>query len=103
MRAGRVATGEEGNIVNRRGFLGTCLALGVAPAIVRADSLMRIVPRETGVFVPWFVDPALLCRTSMGASIGWIIGSAIGDRIILPRGDGPYLSDLLASPHLTNR
>lgn len=33
--------------MNRRGFLGTCLALGVAPAIVRADSLMRIVPRET--------------------------------------------------------
>jgi hypothetical protein len=30
--------------VNRRGFLGSILALGAAPAIVRADSLMRVVP-----------------------------------------------------------
>lgn len=35
--------------MNRRGFLGSILALGAAPAIVRADSLMRIVPLETGV------------------------------------------------------
>jgi hypothetical protein len=33
--------------MNRRGFIGSILALGAAPAIVRADSLMRIVPRET--------------------------------------------------------
>lgn len=32
--------------MNRRGFLGSILALGAAPAIVRADSLMRIVPRD---------------------------------------------------------
>lgn len=32
--------------MNRRGFLGSVLALGAAPAIVRADSLMRIVPRD---------------------------------------------------------
>lgn len=32
--------------MNRRGFLTSCLALGAAPAIVRADSLMRIVPRD---------------------------------------------------------
>lgn len=31
--------------MDRRGFLGSILALGAAPAIVRADSLMRIVPR----------------------------------------------------------
>lgn len=37
--------------MNRRGFLSSILALGVAPAIVRADSLMRIIPRETSVFV----------------------------------------------------
>lgn len=35
--------------MNRRGFLGSILALGVAPAIVRADSLMRVVPRNTGI------------------------------------------------------
>jgi len=32
--------------MNRRGFLGSILALGAAPAIVRADSLMRVVPRD---------------------------------------------------------
>lgn len=31
-------------MMNRRGFLGSILALAAAPAIVRADSLMRIVP-----------------------------------------------------------
>lgn len=35
--------------MNRRGFLGAILAAAVAPAIVRADALMRIVPRETTV------------------------------------------------------
>lgn len=35
--------------VSRRGFLGSILALAAAPAIVRADSLMRIVPRETTI------------------------------------------------------
>jgi len=38
--------------MNRRGFLGTCLALGVAPAIVRADSLMRVVTREWSAAIP---------------------------------------------------
>lgn len=32
--------------MNRRGFIGSILAVCVAPAIVRADSLMRIVPRD---------------------------------------------------------
>lgn len=36
--------------MNRRGFLGSILALGAAPAIVRADSLMRIVPIQTTVW-----------------------------------------------------
>lgn len=38
--------------MNRRGFLGSILALSAAPAIVRADSLMRIVPRDALVFHP---------------------------------------------------
>jgi hypothetical protein len=29
--------------MNRRGFLGSILALGAAPAIVRAGSLMRVI------------------------------------------------------------
>lgn len=40
--------------MNRRGFLGSILALGAAPAIVRADSLMRVVPRETTILTPEF-------------------------------------------------
>lgn len=35
--------------MNRRGFLGSILAACAAPAIARADSLMRIVPMETTI------------------------------------------------------
>lgn len=35
--------------MNRRGFLQSCLALCAAPAIVRVDSLMRMVPTDTVV------------------------------------------------------
>lgn len=38
--------------MDRRGFLGSILAAAVAPAIVRADSLMRMVPTETVVLAP---------------------------------------------------
>ena len=49
--------------MNRRGFLGSILALGAAPAIARADSLMRIIPRETAVLVG---DLELVARGSSG-------------------------------------
>lgn len=32
--------------MNRRGFLGSILVAAAAPAIVRADSLMRVIPRD---------------------------------------------------------
>lgn len=35
--------------MKRRGFLQSILALGAAPAIVRADSLMRVIPRDTNI------------------------------------------------------
>jgi len=38
--------------MNRRGFLGSILALGAAPAIVRADALMRVVPVEATFIRP---------------------------------------------------
>lgn len=41
--------------MDRRGFLGAILAAGVAPAIVRADSLMRIVSRDQLIIG---IDPA---------------------------------------------
>ena len=42
--------------MNRRSFLSSCLALAAAPAIVRADSLMRIVPRDRLVLKPAVYD-----------------------------------------------
>ena len=39
--------------MNRRGFLASILALGAAPAIVRADSLMKIIPRSAEVLMPY--------------------------------------------------
>ena len=36
--------------MNRRGFMGSILALGAAPAIVRADALMRVRPRNEVIF-----------------------------------------------------
>lgn len=36
--------------MNRRGFLGAILVAGVAPAIMRADALMRVIPRRTLVY-----------------------------------------------------
>lgn len=36
-------------MITRRGFLGSILASAVAPAIVRADSLMRIIPIDTTI------------------------------------------------------
>lgn len=38
--------------MDRRGFLGSILAAAVAPAIVRADSLMRVVSRDTWLWLP---------------------------------------------------
>ncbi len=35
---------EKGGGLNRRGFLASMLACGAAPAIVRAESIMRIKP-----------------------------------------------------------
>lgn len=37
--------------MNRRGFLSSILAAAVAPAIVRADSLMRVIPLETTILL----------------------------------------------------
>lgn len=42
--------------MNRRGFLGSILTACAAPAIVRADSLMRIVPRDLVLVTPGPVE-----------------------------------------------
>ena len=38
--------------LTRRGFLGACLAMAAAPAIVRADSMMRIMNPTQGLILP---------------------------------------------------
>jgi hypothetical protein len=37
--------------MQRRSFLGSILALAAAPAIVRADSLMRVIPLKTSILI----------------------------------------------------
>ncbi len=37
--------------MNRRGFLGAILAAGVAPAVVRAESLMKWTRAPSGLFL----------------------------------------------------
>ena len=38
-------------MIDRRGFMSSIIALGAAPAIVRADSLMHIVPHNIEVLI----------------------------------------------------
>lgn len=45
--------------VDRRGFLKSILALAAAPAIVRADSLMKVIPRNVEVFT-WHQEPIVI-------------------------------------------
>ena len=46
--------------MNRRGFLQSCLLLAAAPAIVRADSLMRVIPRETVLLTEAALEETIL-------------------------------------------
>jgi hypothetical protein len=72
-------------MTSRRGFLGACLALAAAPAIVRADSLMRVVPFdlvlvERGVTYRWLTydeDPwAKAVKKVIGTDFGGLGGDA---------------------------
>jgi hypothetical protein len=46
--------GSPDELMQRRSFLGSILALAAAPAIVRADSLMLVIPRETDILTADF-------------------------------------------------
>jgi len=72
--------------MNRRSFMSSILALGVAPAIVRADSLMRIVPRET------LILPTLDLHISGRSNL---LCSIVGD-ILNRSGFDPSMYDLSA-------
>lgn len=69
--------------MNRRSFLGSILAAAVAPAIVRADSLMRIVPRDTLVLGGFDATQMMwatmgTARVSIEQSVEMISTSTIG-------------------------
>ena len=67
-------------MINRRGFLSSILALGAAPAIVRADSLMRIVSRDTTVVR--FGGESLLFDGGLGRYVGVVLHDKIaGDGV----------------------
>lgn len=42
--------------ISRRGFLGAILAAGVAPFVVRAESLMAVRVPPAGIIVPDFIS-----------------------------------------------
>lgn len=45
--------------ITRRGFLSRIIALAAAPAIVRADSLMRVIAVDTSIILPGTLGIAL--------------------------------------------
>ncbi len=62
--------------MNRRSFLGSILLAGAAPAIVRADSLMRVIPRELGIVTPEY-------DIGIGAyDVEVVTGEAYGNRLL---------------------
>ena len=94
--------------MDRRGFLSSVLALGVAPAIVRADSLMRVVPRSAG-FVLGAQPPGWIGGIVTRAQGGFIYDGLVysvtgcvlddGGRIVSWRPDGRDDFILLPGPN----
>lgn len=101
--------------MDRRGFLGSILAMAAAPAIVRADLLMRIIPRAALILPPveilrygaqeefgyW---ASCFVRTTAGGRVGWTrVGKYFGPGeevvLTLPRGLQPAPADgVITSP-----
>lgn len=60
-------------VLSRRGFLASCIALSAAPAIVRADSLMRIAPRKMVLVCDLrFVSPTVWYLKEAQDRVGYI-------------------------------
>ena len=66
-------------ILTRRGFLQTCLALAVAPSIVRAESLMPLVIRTTWVLHgDGISDDTLALQAWLDGERVWMNGAVLG-------------------------
>ena len=75
--------------MNRRLFLASCLALGAAPAIVRASSLMRMVPTESGLLVP----SRRLLQMEIGGEMFYFVSDVTLDGFrIRAHQDGPIIA-----------
>ena len=82
----RVAgAGTPRGAMNRRGFLAGIIATASAPAIVRADSLMRIVPRATTLLAPTFYN-------TTAEEVGRMLGEMAGDKLDAPALGGDIVS-----------
>ena len=90
--------------MNRRGFLkglAGCLALGAAPAIVRAASLMQVRELRSGLLVP---DTQLALASNDLASIDemlrffWADHRLTPQTLIVPQSQYAAIQDLLAGP-----
>lgn len=70
--------------MNRRGFLGSILAAAAAPAIVRAESLMRIIVPSDEIILPGWMETASLAAAR--PAISTILGAggfSVGDLITI--------------------
>lgn len=77
--------------MNRRSFLQSILAVGMAPAVVRAENLMKMVRRESGLVVPEWVYPDM--DGVFDDNIRWTVGPQLGDSIVVRRWL-PYSTEL---------
>lgn len=76
--------------MNRRSFLQAILAVGMAPAILRAESLMKMVRRESGLIVPTWKYVSADAELDGILSTAWVCGPRMGDHVqwrrVLPYG-----------------
>lgn len=72
-------------MMNRRSFLQSILLTATAPAIVRADSLMRIVPRDTTILTEQAIEEAMIEILRMTDSRGKRLGYSPKAIYVLPK------------------
>jgi len=91
--------------MNRRGFLGAMLGVMAAPAIVRADSLMRIVVPKQELIVPeegifrFMASEEWVYEPGQCGGHDWHSGSlgARHDRALMP--DARFFTDFYTPTH----
>lgn len=64
-------------LLTRRGFLKTCLALGAAPVIVRAESLMKLWVPQQELIVPITDSTQFMCAQLEAAPGGRYVASVL--------------------------